>query len=350
MLFIEGKPGSGKSTLVRYFRDSFCSCPRDPDQDIVAVFFYSHRHGELERSHYNMLRSLLYDILVADESFFIHFQTAFRRGGGRNISWPYEDLKDILLACTNHPLKRKLFLIIDAMDESHEKDRRDIVFLMQTISNASNTECVVKIFLASRPINDLHYDHLVIYNRILLQEKNTEDIEKYTDTFLGSRVFCRAQAFKKQAKDYIVQCADGVFLWVSLIRDDLVRYVNQGRSVNQLMAFLKGLPKELWSYYVRMLDAMHRQSNADPDYIIIRDGRRILQFCLFSHRPVQLAELEHALAISGQSLDPEPDVLSWEDERPTDISKLVTQYTGYFVNIKYRLACGLGGGFPATLS
>lgn len=343
LLFIEGKPGSGKSTLVKYFRDRFfgdyfMSRSHNPDQTLVADFFYSHRNGELERSHYNMLRALLYDILTADESFFIHFQEVFRRGGGCNISWLYEDLKDILMACVKHPLKRNIFLIVDAMDESHENDRRDIAFLLQKLSDPMNTKCVVKVFLASRPINDLHHDLMDSCNRILLQEENRGDIEKYTDDFLGDRVFCRVEGFKKHAKEYIAKCADGVFLWVSLIRKDLVRYVNQGRNVNQLMAFLKGLPKELESYYVCMLEELHEQ-NSNEDDSNITDGRRILQFCLFSHRAVELVELDYALGIPGLSFDLEPDGTSWETERPTDIRKRVTHCTGNFVEIRNRPIC-----------
>lgn len=332
MLFIEGKPGSGKSTLVQYFRDSFGSQSRD---GIVAGFFYSHRDGELERSHYNMLRSLLYDILSADESFFVHFQEAFRRCGSVTISWPYKLLKDILVACGKHPLKRTVYLIVDALDESVETDRRNIVRLLQELSDSKHSRCVVKIFLASRPINELHHELMDTNSlkRIRLQEKNREDIERYTDTFLGDRVFQRAQGFRERAKVYILQHADGVFLWVALIRKDLERFANHGRNVNQLMAYLKELPKELESYYIRMLEGLLSNNCHKDD---IRDGRRILYFCLFSHRAVELVELCDALAIPDQILDTEPDVSSWEEEKPTDIRNLVTQCAGNFVEIRYR--------------
>jgi len=315
--------------------------PHLRDQVLVADFFYSHREGELERSHYHMLRSLLYDILAADESFFLHFQTVFRRCGGRNIVWAYDDLKDILLACGNHPLSRELFLVIDAMDESDEKDRRDIVLLFQKLSDPTNNKCLVKVFLASRPINNLHYALADTCNHILLQEKNTEDIEKFSNAFLGDRVFHSAQNFQEQARKYIVQHADGVFLWVALIREDLMRYADQGRSENQLMKFLKSLPRELGSYYVHMLEELLVHSGDHED---IRDGRRILQFCLFSHRPIQMAELDHALAIPGNSPLPELNS-SWESERPIDIRKRVTHCTGNFIEVRKRPTWGLESKF-----
>jgi hypothetical protein len=354
LLFIEGKPGSGKSTLVKYFknqfRDHFGTRPHNLDRALIAGFFYSNRDGELERSHYNMLRSLLYEILAADESFFIHFEAVFRRGDGCNISWRYEDLKDVLLACRKHPLRMKLFLIVDAIDESDENDRRDIAVLFQKLSDTTNTECVVKVILASRPINDLNHDFVDSCNHILLQDKNKEDIEKFTDAFLADQVFCRAEGLKRHAKEYIVQCADGVFLWVSLIRESLVRYVNQGRSVNQLILFLKALPRGLDSYYVRMLEALAKQHNGEWDDTNISDGRRILQFCLFSHRAIELVELEHALAISGRSVDPEPDLSSWEAETPTDTQKRVTHCAGDFVEIRYRPTLGPHGKYFTFLN
>jgi hypothetical protein len=73
LLYIQGKPGSGKSTLTKYFKDSFLKREQDTNSAIVAGFFYSYREGEFQKSHYSMLRSILYDILDQKESFFFTF-------------------------------------------------------------------------------------------------------------------------------------------------------------------------------------------------------------------------------------------------------------------------------------
>lgn len=75
LLYIQGKPGSGKSTLTKYFKDNFSKQEQDANSAIVADFFYSYREGEFQKSHYNMLRSILYKILDQNESFFFSLST-----------------------------------------------------------------------------------------------------------------------------------------------------------------------------------------------------------------------------------------------------------------------------------
>ena len=329
LLFIEGKPGSGKSTLVRYFIDNLRA-----DGAIVAKFFYSHRGGELARDHRKMLQSLLYDILDADKSFFIHFEQAYRNledaefGWQTARTWPYETLKKILRACLTHPLKRRLFLIIDAMDESDGADRADIIQFLQDLSISTDKKCVVKVFLASRPINEFHLHHASRSHRILLQEKNRKDIEYYTHEFLQQPEFHTVRGITDHIKDFILKNAHGVFLWVSLVRDELIRFIRRGEAQDRILNLLKSLPRKLESYYEHMLQGLNGDDDDDT-----RDGIRILQFCFFSHRAVQLLELDHALAIPGQLQDRPPNSF-WEDKRPADVRYRLLHCAGNFVEIR----------------
>ncbi|KAA8893846.1 hypothetical protein FN846DRAFT_1002878 [Sphaerosporella brunnea] len=279
--------------LLRYFTDHLRR-----DGAVIAKFFYSHRDGELERNHRNMLQSLLYDILKEDESFFIHFQQAYRDLKGANYdwrtseTWPYGTLKNTLHACRTHPLKRRLFLIVDAMDESDNADRADIIHFLWDLSVPTEKECVIKVFLASRPINE--QDPTSEGHRIPLQAENRNDIENYTH---------------------------GIFLWARLVEDELVHLVTKGTRQDKVREFLKSLPKGLESYYEYMLERLNSGSDDDDN---VRDGTRILQLCLLSHRAIELFELDHALAISGEAQDTPSDLPFWEDERPTDIEKRLT--------------------------
>lgn len=162
LLYIQGKPGSGKSTLTKHFNDHLLEREQTAKSAIVARFFYSYREGKFERSHRNMLRSILHDILDQDETFFYHhFQTEYRhlvklrkRGHGGIIEQEYESLKKLLLSLSDHSQAKRIYLIIDAVDESDDNDRRDILQLLFRLC-LETKHCVVKVFVASRPVTFL---------------------------------------------------------------------------------------------------------------------------------------------------------------------------------------------------
>jgi Cdc6-like AAA superfamily ATPase len=129
LLLIEGKPGSGKSTLTKYFKRNILKRELLAKQSIVASFFYSYREGEVQKDHSNMLRSILYDVLRQNETFFFHFQTLYRKTLPSGV-WPYDSLRKILLSFKMHPAKERLYLIVDAVDESDDDDRHDIIELL----------------------------------------------------------------------------------------------------------------------------------------------------------------------------------------------------------------------------
>ena len=282
-----------------------------------------------------MLRYLLNEILKNDESFFMHFQQEYRNLGSPPKAWEYEKLKGVLRACLNHSLTRTIFLIIDAMDESDARDRADIVNLLHeasTPAKPTDKGCVVKVFLASRPINDIHRVNIPVDQRIRLQEKNRADIKKYTRHLFKKPIFSPySDGAMGKIEEYIAKHADGVFLWVRVVGDELENYCWKGLPARRMLTFLESLPKELEGYYEYILRGL---STSDIDDI--RDGTRILQFCLFSHRAIELLELRDGLGIPGEippsSLDLTP--LSWEDDKPGDIRLRLTNCVGCFVEIK----------------
>ena len=255
---------------------------------IVASFYYSYREGEQQTSHSNMLRSVLYDILKQDETFFFHFQRHYRLCGER--PWSYSSLKELLLSLTkHHPVAKRIYLIIDAVDEAVDGDRYDVIQLLHGLC-VTKGPCVVKVFVASRPIIGLNRHSVEKDKSIRLEDVNSSDILNFAESFLLELKF--PPHIISKAKEYIVQNAQGVFVWVHLVKEELLRYARSGTTEGRIFSFLRSLPTELEGFYKRILTQLEGGTRED-----ITDGIQMLQFVLFAYRPLRLKELRQALVV-----------------------------------------------------
>ena len=330
LLLIEGKPGSGKSTLMKYFKRSLLE-REQRERQIVASFYYSYREGEEQTNHCNMLRSVLYDILNQNEEFFFHYQSYYRQAAQRSgyPEWSYECLKGVLLSLTkNHPVSERLYLIVDAMDESEDGKRIDVIkFLCQLC--ATKGSCVVKAFVASRPVVGLSGRSAMNHKMIRLQEVNYADILKFTESFLADPELDLPPDIARPASEYITGNAQGVFVWVHLVREELLEYAGHGYTKNQIFDFLKSLPIELEGMYNHMLRRLEGGTKRN-----VGVGQRMLQLVLFTYRPLGLDELRHALAIRDLAFPCSDE--SFTGELIHGIEKCIISCAGNFLEIKAR--------------
>jgi hypothetical protein len=227
-------------------------------------------------------------------------------------------------------VKERLCLIVDAMDESDDGERYDAIKLLRELC-AAKGPCIVEVFVASRPVVGLSGHSAKIHKMIRLQDVNYSDILKYAKSFLGPELDLPHDIIH-QATEYIVRHAQGVFVWVYLVREELelIRYAGSGCTKNQIFRFLESLPTELEGLYKRILSRLEGGEAQD-----IEVGRRMLQFVFFAYRPLGLEELRQALAIQGD-LDTAfscSDEL-FEGDLIYGIEKCIISRAGNFLEIK----------------
>ncbi|KAF8538648.1 hypothetical protein BDD12DRAFT_740491, partial [Trichophaea hybrida] len=330
LLLLEGKPGSGKSTLTKYFACNLLEQQPHAKQAIVTRFFYSYR--ELQMNHSDMLRSILYDVLMQNETFFCHYQHYYRQAlqTGTHFQWPYNSLKRILHSFGGHPTQERLYLIIDAMDESNDKDRSDIIQLLSQLCSTTKS-CIIKIFLASRPIARLN-DIAPETRKITLQDMNGPDIKRFAESFLGPNLKL-PQNIVNEATEYIVTNAEGVFIWVQLVRDELLKYAMTGCKKKEIFAFLRSLPIGLEEFYKRILEKLENRGPRD-----ITDGAKMFRLVLFAFRPLRVEEIRHALAIPDDvHAEFFPTDQTFEDELIHGITERIIHCGGNFLEIKANM-------------
>jgi energy-coupling factor transporter ATP-binding protein EcfA2 len=332
LLYVQGKPGSGKSTLTRYFKDHLPEREPAAKSAIIASFFYSFREGESQKSHYNMLRSILYDVLYQDESFLYHFQQEHRKYRTwlreRHINLDklhYESLKRILRSIGCHQRKERLYFVIDAVDESTNEDRRNILRLLLEL--CSGDSCIVKVFVASRPVAEL--EHLVGGTPIIgMQDVNRSDIQRYVHSSFGPDLDVPEEV-AREVVDYILEHAQGVFLWVHLVLGQLVKHVEErGCSRREVLGFLRRLPTELEDMYKLILGDLETSEDADGEI-----GRQMFEWVMFVRHPLTVDELQHALAIQSS-----PDISeeSFKDGLISPIRKRIIACGRNLLEVKGR--------------
>ncbi|CAO1601299.1 hypothetical protein XANCAGTX0491_004966 [Xanthoria calcicola] len=186
LLWIEGKPGSGKSVLAKSIQRTLVQ-PDKPGPRIirtkcaVGAWYYSARHRL--QSHPMMLRSLLLQILEQNKASFYRTRFRHRLGPFRNERlWTRnrEALWDAVLE-----LKilsdgiDKIYCIIDALDESEDLNERtssDSFMLASYLKELVKEPSRMKVICLSRFALSLEkaFQH---FNRIILQQHNVPDIK-----------------------------------------------------------------------------------------------------------------------------------------------------------------------------
>jgi hypothetical protein len=152
----------------------------------------------------------------------------------------------------------KLSLFIDGLNE-FDGDPEEIAELFINISTPN-----VKVCLSSRPwiiFEDCFKD----YVGLRLQDLTMADIGKFvTSKLTSNNAFEKlstwdpevASAFMRE----IVEKADGVFLWVTLVIKSLLKGIRNRDGIPELHNRLGRLPRELEPLYNHLLE------RAEPDY------------------------------------------------------------------------------------
>jgi len=308
-LWINGKPGAGKSTLMK-FAHGYADRER-PEHEILVSFFFNARGDDLERSTIGMYRALLFHLLkeAADLQMVwgeFHSSSGYQ---SQYPAWTIELLRELLSAAIARLGQRRLKCFIDALDECDEEQIREmIVFFEQLGQNAIENGNQLYICFASR-----HYSTIDIRSgrQLILEDEHghDEDLAKYVQSHLRAG----KGKYVDEIKMSIREKANGVFMWAVLVIDILNKEFLRGR-IFAVRKRLQEIPAKLSDLFKDML-----RSNCDN----MTDLLLCLQWILFARRPLKREEFYFAM-VAGLDSVPE-NMIEWNSERVTtdDMNRFV---------------------------
>ncbi|KAI1130681.1 hypothetical protein F5Y10DRAFT_262831 [Nemania abortiva] len=300
ILWIQGKPGSGKSVLAKSIIQRVHEMS-DTQKTLICDWFYSTRGGEALMAHKSLLQSLLYQLLSQSPDLFRYFRDIYRQHPAMSKDWATVDLllKILKTIATDGT---KVIAVIDAMDESEDAEiaerQRKLVLshFSEFVSEISGSR--MKLLVLSRPTPDIeshfwdHYYHHQNLSYIIFERENSEDIKKIIQSGMASlrkamyplayhslnkrnqtrRSGETAQQKRTRERDekeyqnmmsYLEENAGGVILWVTLILSILKMEVQSGAyTYERLHEKMRQLPRDLESLYVSLIqDLMSKLSD-----------------------------------------------------------------------------------------
>ena len=341
--WIQGKPGSGKSTLMKFAKDH--PLTRNLLEQyhhshwVVAAYFFHDRGTEVQKSISGFLREILYQILRQRRplfpliySLFLPNRTSSTRGvrleEGKedilkqdddeiNYSWSPSMLQDALfsIACKS-VFDVNICIFVDALDE-HDGNHRDLLSTLDRLTRLTGNHCFrLRLCLAGRPEN-IFKDAFRDCPGFSIHELTTGDIRRYTegriqDVMSGNLTRDGEVALSGLIED-VIDKAEGVFLWVRLVNDELIEGLCEGDSIEELKDLLSGIPNELEELYTRTLRRPSRTQTRAPAkskyerYMMFE----IVKCC---REPFSLYQLLGATLYltTGRGTYPELQRLSWD--------------------------------------
>lgn len=283
LLFIVGKPGAGKSTLIRYaLRNASYST------DVVACFFFFGRGNDLQKNSCGLFRSLLHQLLDQIPEMLSDFIPAYkkkRQKSESDIDWHETELREILeqwilSASRDRPIR----IYVDALDEAGEDVAEKLIaYFEKLIERLGPTKAGFAVCFSCR-----HYPILVPKStlKICVEEENDQDIATYVQQRL-TKYQLSDPAEAQELEQEIIGKASGIFQWVVLIIPIIIEADKNGANIKRIRQKIEEIPGELGDLYGYILSRIEDHKRA----------AQLMQWVCFSLWPLSLEELRYAMVV-----------------------------------------------------
>ena len=257
--WISGKAGAGKSTLFKFLlehpKTRTIIDESDPKTIVICAFIWS--VGNLmQKNLKGVLCTLLYQIFKKCEDLYSKMSndyTELFESKHEHSDWSLPDLERLFQSAvdsSSHPF----CVFIDGLDEIDRSKSGAITSLISWLERTAVLENI-KICASSRP-ESIFESRLHKYPHLRVQDLTAEDIRKYVSENLDKldiKVGVSSTDWNMLIDD-VVQKAEGVFLWVYLVVQNIRTDVEDFPSWKALKQRVNELPSELNLMYKVMWD------------------------------------------------------------------------------------------------
>ncbi|KAK5071415.1 hypothetical protein LTR70_010577 [Exophiala xenobiotica] len=279
LLWCTGKPGSGKSVLTSYFVEQL------QDKGVVLAFHFFRFGDQVKNNLATFMLSTALQLARAIPEFkrrLLRMQSDdvnVQKSAPRHLWQKLFHTALFKLSST-----RPIFIILDALDEMENAS-----LLLKLFADVADSHLPFRILFVSRPTGSLRSSMKRLAERNNFKQinidRNQEDLRLYIQEELYDMQ--ATPTFKQQVVERLMRSADGNFLWVYLVVNEILKCHTED-SVEEA---LHQIPADLEELYQRMDNSLALSSS----YKDVALGRLVLTWAACSRYPLTLTELAGAL-------------------------------------------------------
>ncbi|KAF3810629.1 hypothetical protein GCG54_00013871 [Colletotrichum gloeosporioides] len=275
IFYISGKPGSGKSTLMKYLCQSskmkrHLLAWAGEKALLMANFFFWQLGTDMQKSHDGMRRALLFSVLeevptLIQTVFPKHYQSFMEERPLQVRSSDVDVALKLLLDQTSFLTSHKLAFYIDGLDELDGDHDHLMAILLEWGRNHGES---VKLCVSSREW-EVFRQKLADCPKIRLQDITTHNITSYVNQELleNEEFLSYSEKSSKilELVKHITEKAEGSFLWVKIVLRRLKWSILSGDQLEDIQEKVDALPNELKDLYQSIFDSMGNESQGKLD-------------------------------------------------------------------------------------
>ena len=288
LLWICGGPGKGKTMLSIYLTQSL-------EKETQVIYYFCSSEDEQRSTSTAVLRGLIWQVTAKRRELTQHVLPYFDQAQLAQATLASrETLWSILAAVLRDPALGELVCVLDGLDDCDTDSTRWLVAkLVQFFSlqeDLTSRSTAARLVIVSRDVAGLRQTA-----QVKLDPDNDDQVAIDIKEFAATKVHTLSgldgysETFGKSVQEALLARAEGTFLWIGFVMDELSRKT----TCTEVLETLKALPHGLYAYYSRMLlriQPIHRQISA-----------LILRWVTLAQRHLTVRELGSAIDVQDSA-------------------------------------------------